>query len=170
MKPTRRVLTVILSAGLVLAASAAERSKPLWQSPVVSKGMVDIDVKLDGPKRLWLVIGDGGDGTGCDWANWIEPRIETPGGVVKLADLKWATASTGWGNVTANKNANGQPLLTDGKTFEEGLGAHSPSVICFDLPAGATRFTAKGALDGHLHGLYSGTSSSSREPGGRRRK
>jgi putative membrane-bound dehydrogenase-like protein len=147
MKPTRRVLTVILSAGLVLAASAAERSKPLWQSPVVSKGMVDIDVKLDGPKRLWLVIGDGGDGTGCDWANWIEPRIETPGGVVKLADLKWATASTGWGNVTANKNANGQPLLTDGKTFEEGLGAHSPSVICFDLPAGATRFTAKGALD-----------------------
>jgi putative membrane-bound dehydrogenase-like protein len=147
MKPTHRLLTVLISLGLGHAAGAAAPNKPAWRSPLVSKGMVDIDVKLEQPKKLWLVVTDGGDGTGCDWANWIEPRVETPGGVVKLTELKWVSATSGWGKPSINLNADGKPLVTDGKTFAEGIGVHSASLICFDLPAGATRFTAKGALD-----------------------
>jgi putative membrane-bound dehydrogenase-like protein len=122
-------------------------TKPAWQSKVVSRGMIDIDVELDQPERLWLVVTDGGDGYGCDWANWIEPRVETPDGTVKLTDLKWTLATAGFGQVRVGLNNGGNPLMTDGKAFLEGIGTHAQSVIAYDLPAGVSRFTAKGALD-----------------------
>lgn len=147
MKTTRRMLRVVIAAGLVPAALGAAPAKPAWQSAVVTAGLVDIDVKLDKVKRLWLVVDDGGDGYACDWADWLEPRVETPGGVVKLAGQKWVSGSTGFGQLQVGKNAVGGPLKVDGKVYEEGIGAHAYSVVCFDLPEGATRFTAKGALD-----------------------
>lgn len=129
------------------ATDGKPTTKPVFRSKVINRGMIDIDVKLDAPERLWLVVGDGGDGYGCDWANWIEPRVETAEGVVKLSERKWVSATSGHGEVRSGLNPDGNPLMTGGVGFLEGIGTHSPSVIVFDLPAGAKRFTAKGALD-----------------------
>ena len=46
-----------------------------------------------------------------------------------------------------NKNANGDALRIDGKAIPYGIGTHANSLIVFDLPAGYTRFEARGGLD-----------------------
>jgi hypothetical protein len=55
-----------------------------------------------------------------------------------------------------DKSAGGRPIAVGGKRFTDSIGAHSLSVIEYDLPVGATRFTAFGALDdaavGHTRG------------------
>ena len=39
-----------------------------------------------------------------------EPRLVGPKGELKLTDLKWKTATAGWGNVNVNANWQGRPL------------------------------------------------------------
>lgn len=123
----------------------------LFQSPVVSektKGhSVDIDVELKGARSIWLVVSDGGDGYSCDWANWVNPRFTGPAGDKSLTELKWKSASTGFGQVHANRNCVGRPPRVDGKPVEKCLGTHASSVIEFDVPEGFTHFKAQGALD-----------------------
>lgn len=111
---------------------------------------VDIDVDITGAKKLFLVVDDGGDGFGCDWADWAEPRLVGPDGAKKLTELKWFRAETGWGKVHINKRADGeQPLKIDGKTIAYGLGTHANSIIAYDLPDdhNYTRFKARAGLD-----------------------
>jgi len=138
------------------SASASPRSpatapKPLFSSSVVTSKSpghaVDIDVDITGSKALYLVVTDGGDGYGCDWADWAEPRVIGPSGEVKLTDLKWKSASADWGQTRVGKNADGGELRIAGKSVEYGIGTHANSVIAFDLPPGATRFKARGGLD-----------------------
>ena len=147
MKP--KSLILLASAGLMASAIAAP--KPVYQSHRVSSETVghavDIDVDLTGAKKLYLVVQDGGDGFGSDWAEWLNPVITGDYGQKKLTELKPAKAEVGWGRLGINKNPAGQPMVVNGKPEAEGLGAHAPSVIEFDLPAGTKRFTAKGALD-----------------------
>ena len=123
----------------------------LFQSPVVSKQTkghaVDIDVAVKGAKKLWLVATDGGDGFGCDWVNWVNPRFVGPSGENSLTELKWKSASTGFGQVHVNKNSGGQSPRVNGKAVEKCIGVHAISVIEFDVPAGTMRFKATGALD-----------------------
>jgi alpha-galactosidase len=135
-------------------------AKAAYCSPLVTRKTpgqgVTVDLDLAGARKLYLVIGDGdGDGFG-DHADWIEPRVTVAGALLKLADQKWAKASTGWGSVSRGESAGGKPISVGGKHFAEALGAHSVSVIEYDLPAGATRFQAFGALDdaaiGHARG------------------
>jgi putative membrane-bound dehydrogenase-like protein len=147
MKPPTGLLALLCLAGFSLAATASEASKPVWRSELLTQGLVEIDVKLDGVRELWLVVNDGGNGIAYDWANWIEPRVETADGTIKLTELQWKSAQSGWGKPHVGKNCEGRPMSTDGKTFEEGIGVHSNSVIRYELPAGARRFTAKAALD-----------------------
>jgi len=126
-------------------------TKPLFESKVVSTDTpghsVDINVEIKGAKEVYLVVTDGGNGFGCDWADWAEPRFVGPAGEVKLTDLKWKRAESGFGSVQVNKNCGGQPLISDNKPISYGIGAHAVSVIAYDVPAGAERFVARGCLD-----------------------
>lgn len=138
-------------AALIALGATGFAQEPRFQSKTVTTstpGMaIDIDVDVTGAKELFLVVRDGGDGFGCDWADWIEPRLITASGEKKLTDLKWKSASAEWGKVGLNANVNGGMLKVAGKPVEYGIGTHANSVIAFDLPAGTTRFKARGGID-----------------------
>jgi putative membrane-bound dehydrogenase-like protein len=108
---------------------------------------VAIDVDITGAKELYLVVRDGGDGFGCDWADWAEPKLLGPQGEQKLTELKWKSATTGFGAVHVNANCEGRPLKIGGRAVAYGIGTHAPSVIAYDLPPGFQRFQAKAGLD-----------------------
>ena len=127
-------------------------AKPLFKSKVVSKNTpghaVDIDVNVKGSKQIYLVANDGGDGFGCDWVAWVEPRfVDAEGKEIKLTDLKWKKAVSGHGSVQVNKNSAGKTQLVNDKPVAYGIGTHAPSLIVYDVPAGAVQFKAQGALD-----------------------
>ena len=152
----RASLSLVPAAAPKLQPVAADAPKSggngqLFQSPVISKATkghaVDINVELKGAKFLFLVVADGGDGFGCDWANWVNPRFVTANGEKSLTELKWKSASTGFGQVHINKNSGGRPARVAGKAVEKCLGVHANSLLEFDVPAGATHFKASGALD-----------------------
>ena len=127
------------------------RNRPAFASPLVSmqtKGhAIEIDADITGAKQLFLVVTDGGDGFGCDWADWAEPRLVGPSGEKKLTELKWKSAETQFGNVEINKNCTGKEMKIAGQSVSYGLGTHANSVIAFDLPEGFTRLKARGGLD-----------------------
>ena len=128
----------------------AQAVKPVAESPEMKAGNArihEIKASIAGAKELYLVVSDQGD-ISCDWANWIEPRITFKGGEVKdLTELKWRSASAGWGETKVGKNVSGGPLTIDSQTFQKGIGTHGASLIVFDLPAGVESFTAKVGID-----------------------
>ncbi len=124
-----------------------ERGVLAWSSAIVRRGAVDIDVDVTGAKKLWLVATEGQGGQSSDWIAWIEPRVEHPGGVTKLAEVSWERADAAWGETQRGKNCTGGPIVVDGRTYAEAIGSHAYSVTEFELPAGATRFTARAAVD-----------------------
>ena len=152
-------------ASLSLAPAGAPRLKPepevapqqtagdgkLFQSPIVSRQTagqaIEIDVDLKGAKTVWLVATDGGDGFGCDWVDWVNPRFVGSKGEKSLTELKWKAASTGFGQVHVNKNSGGGAARVAGKPVEKCIGAHAISVLVYDVPEGTTHFKATGALD-----------------------
>lgn len=147
MKP--HTALVLATASAVSIAAAAP--KPVYQSHRVTAETVghavDIDVDVTGAKKLYLVATDGGDGYTADWAEWLSPVITGDYGQKKLTELKPASVDLGWGQLGVNKNSQGQPMVVNDQPVAEGLSAHAPSVLEFDLPPGTKRFTAKGALD-----------------------
>ncbi len=134
-----------------VAKSTNANVKPVFASKEISKDTagqaVDIDVELAGAKELHLVVTDGGNGFGCDWADWAEPRLVGPAGEKKLTELKWTTASADFGSVNVNKNSGGAPLKIAGKEVEYGIGTHANSLISYEIPKGYDRFRARGGLD-----------------------
>lgn len=110
---------------------------------------VEMEADIKGAKQLFLVVTDGGDGFGADWADWAEPRLIGPAGEKKLTDLKWKNASVDWGNPGVGKNAGGDNQLINGKPVEYGIGVHANSILEFDLPEGHafTKFKVRGGLD-----------------------
>jgi putative membrane-bound dehydrogenase-like protein len=134
-----------------VAAVAADAAKPVFETPKIisttQPRLLEVKAPLDGAKELFLVVTDEGVNSG-DWADWIEPKLIMADGTTRdLSTLNWKSASSGAGNANIGKNAMGGPLLVDGKTFANGIGAHAASVIAYDLPAGVTGFTAQVALD-----------------------
>jgi putative membrane-bound dehydrogenase-like protein len=138
------------------AAKQARRQRGPAPKPKFSTAVVTpktpghaakIDVDISGAKKMFLVVNDGGNGYSCDWADWAEPMLIGPGGEKKLTELKWSSASSAFGQVRVGKNATGGPLRIAGKSVEFGIGTHANSLIAYDLPAGYTRFTARGGLD-----------------------
>jgi putative membrane-bound dehydrogenase-like protein len=128
------------------------KAAPVYQSAIVStstpKHQVDINVPLTGAKKLYLVVTDAGDGIACDWADWINPTLVTNKGErIPLSDLQWTNTQIGWGQVHTNKNAGGSPLKVRDQVFENGIGAHSNSIIEYQLPENIDHFEAIGALD-----------------------
>ena len=141
-------LPILFFAG---SAFGSQATKPLASTPVVSTDTPGHAVKLEadikGAKNLYLVVTDGGNGFGSDWANWAEPKLVGSKGELKLTDLKWKHASADWGNVGINKNANGGDMKIAGKPVEVGIGTHANSIIHFELPEGYNKFVARAGID-----------------------
>lgn len=126
-------------------------SKAKFSSPVVTHRIknhsVDVETDIKKAKKLYLVITNGGNGISHDWADWIEPTLIGEAGERKLTDLKWKSASTGWGKVNINRNVGGQRMVVGGKPVAWGIGAHATSIIEYDVPPGYSKFKARGGLD-----------------------
>ncbi len=130
-----------------LQPSGVDAAEVAWRSDVVRHGSVDVDVDLTGASVVWLVADDAGDGKGCDWVDWLEPRLTGPAGTTELVDAEWIEATTGWGSVRRGQDCEGGPLAVDGVVFAEGIGTHAPTRIGFRVPAGHDRLTARAAVD-----------------------
>jgi putative membrane-bound dehydrogenase-like protein len=141
------VLSACLLALAYAPAAMAADAKPKFASKVITEGTVDIDVDITGAKQLFLVVGDGGNGFGADWADWVDPVLVGANGETKLGELKAKSTSTGWGNLGINKNAGGGEMKIGGKPVT-GFGVHAPSLLVYDIEGkGFTRFKAKGGVD-----------------------
>jgi alpha-galactosidase len=121
----------------------------LWSSGVLDSlhQVTDINLDLKNARSLYLVVTDAGDGYSWDHADWVEPIVKGPRGIIRLTSLPWTKATAGWGEVSLNHTVLNQPLVLDGKEYTDGIGTHSPSIIQFDLPDGITHFTARAGLD-----------------------
>lgn len=124
-------------------SKADYRSLELRGEP--KKEVIDINVPIHNAHRLVLAVGDGGDGNFYDHAAWIESRVTGSAGTLKLTDLDWEIATSGWGQVHKNQTVDGRPLTINGKEVE-GIGTHAVSVIEFELPDGYDTFTARGMI------------------------
>jgi type 1 glutamine amidotransferase len=145
--PSDDELNSRLRSRVAAKGASFDAKKAAYASAVVRAGTVDIDVDISGAKQLVLVVGDGGDGFACDWADWIDPVLVGPAGEVKVKDLKWQSARSGWGEVHIGKNVGGGEMKVAGKPVD-GLGVHAESVIVYDIGGkGFTRFKAKGGVD-----------------------
>lgn len=116
----------------------------LHDSGLIRAGLHEIDVELSGATTLWLEVADAGNGNSCDWANWIAPSVElADGSGLLLSEQPWVSAEAAWGSVRRNSNCVGGPLQVGETVYAEGLGTHAASLIRFELPEGARRFSAR---------------------------
>jgi alpha-galactosidase len=126
-------------------------SRALWKSDVVScrqsRQSVEVDVELLNARKLYLVVAEATRGYNWDHADWIVPQLAGPQDTLNMTELKWISATSGWGQPTVNKSVEGNTLNVDGKDYLNGIGTHSTSIIEYDIPEGVRRFTAKAGLD-----------------------
>ncbi len=110
---------------------------------------INIDIELpDDCKELFLIVNDGGDGNTNDFANWINSTLfRDNGDSLKLTDMDWEYATAGQHKVTKNKNVTDETLSINDKTFYNGIGTYSKSIILFHLPEGCVRFKTFAGLD-----------------------
>jgi len=146
----RNLLLALLA--VALACSLTAEVKPIAQSGKMTSSAAarthSFDVPLESPRKLYLVVDDAGDGYSCDWANWIDPKVAMKDGTtLSLVDLKPERAIVGWGRVRQNRNAGGAPLSIAGTAYPGGLGVHAHALLEYDLPEGATRFSALVGID-----------------------
>jgi alpha-galactosidase len=118
-----------------------------YASPVIAGNgsSQEISVSIIGGKKLVLFVNDGGDGFDWDHVVWVDPLLHGPNGELKLTELEWFSATSGWGNAQVDKTCEGQPLMVNNQLVS-GIGTHSKSVIIYDLPEGYETFTAKGVV------------------------
>ena len=77
----------------------AVESKEFFKSAVLKAGdaPVRVDVAIDNQPTLDLFVGDGGDGSSCDHADWAEAAITTKSGAtVRLDQLQLGSGATTW--------------------------------------------------------------------------
>ena len=127
--------------------AAPDLSQASFRSPVLrgAGSAADISVPIGNARKLVLFVSDAGDGFSYDHSVWVEPALSGPKGTLKLTDLRWRSARSGWGEPRINRTCENQPLLVNGAAVE-GIGTHAPSLIVFDLPEGYDTFRARGAL------------------------
>ncbi|MGQ4496720.1 NPCBM/NEW2 domain-containing protein, partial [Dermabacteraceae bacterium P13101] len=75
-----------------------------------------------------------------------------PKGEQNLADIEPLSATSGWASVQRNKSVDGNPLTINGKVYETGYGANSPSDIEFRLGANCKTLTGKLGVDDDTKG------------------
>ena len=118
-----------------------------YASPVIAgEGKSQkIEVSVKGGKNLALFVKDGGNGIQWDHAVWMNPTLHGSKGDLKLTELKWKFADSGWGAPRVNRTCEDKPLIVAGKEVE-GIGTHANSLILFDLPEGYETFTTTGVM------------------------
>jgi hypothetical protein len=118
-----------------------------YASPIIAGtgSSQEISVSVKGGKKLVLFVTDGGNGNDWDHVAWVDPVLHGPKGDLKLTDLKWINATSGWGEAHVDRTCDNQPLIVDGKPVT-GIGAHAQSIIIYELPEGYETFTAKGVV------------------------
>ena len=119
----------------------------IWRSKLVREGTIDVELDLKGAVTLWLVVEDGDNGNGFDWAVWINPVLVGPAGEQSLQGIPWTQAETGWGNTLWNKSADGTPIQVGGQLVPIGLGTHAPAKVSFPLPEGVQTLRVSCAAD-----------------------
>jgi hypothetical protein len=113
---------------------------------------------IAGAKKLYLIVSEAGDNTYYDHADWIDPVIYKPNGdSLLLTSLKWASATSGFATVQANKSVDGKPFTVNGKNYENGFGTHANSTIEFDLPPGYTKFKSFCGYDDEVKSSFGTT-------------
>lgn len=129
----------------------AIEEKAVWNSGLLTKETPghskQVDIDITGVKKLYLVVNDGDHKTDWDHANWIAPTLYTEKDSLKLTDLKWIKATSGWEKPNVNKSVSGNNLTINKVKYENGIGTHSNSIIEFDVPEDYTRFKALVGLD-----------------------
>ena len=118
-----------------------------YASPLISgKGRSQkVEVSVKDAKKLVLFVKDGGNGFDSDHVVWVNPVLHGPKGDLKLTDLKWLSASAGWGEVHVNRTCDNKPIVINDKEVE-GIGTHAESIIIYELPEGYNTFTATGVV------------------------
>ena len=144
-----------VTSGDAAAGSSDKSAERTFKSDLVkNKDIKDIDVDISGFKSLFLIVDEGGNGSGNDHGVWFDPiLVMKDGSEKKLTDLKWASATQGWGKTLVDKSCQGHPLKRpDGKPHSHGIGTHSPSVIEYkNLPEGVSRLKASiGSSNGRV--------------------
>ena len=125
----------------------------LWRSGTISYlttgYATNVEVSIpEGSRELALIATDGGDGYDCDHADWINPVVTMKdGSTLDLTTYKYMRSTCGWGSVAVNKNLNGGKLSIDGTTYDKGLATHANSILLYELPEGAVKFTALAGID-----------------------
>jgi hypothetical protein len=114
-------------------------------SPIIAgKGSSQkVEVSVKEGKKLVLFVKDGGNGNDWDHIVWVDPVLHGSKGDLKLTDLKWLSATSGWGEANVNRTCDNNPIIINNET-REGIGAHGESVIIYQLPEGYDSFTATG--------------------------
>lgn len=109
----------------------------------------DVAVEIPaGSQQLALVVTDGGDGYDSDHADWINPVVTMANGTeLRLTEQKYLRGTCGWGSIGVNKNIEGGRLSVNGTAYDNGFAVHANSILLFDLPEGAVRFTAYAGID-----------------------
>ena len=103
---------------------------------------------VEGYSKIALVMTDAGDGLQWDHSVWVEPKVElTFGTTIDLSQQTWKYCTVGYGEASHLSAPGGKPIAVKGKLVTNGIFAHAPSVIVFDLPAGAKTFSAFAALN-----------------------
>ncbi|MFC0877247.1 NPCBM/NEW2 domain-containing protein [Saccharicrinis sp. FJH2] len=96
---------------------------------------------ITGAEKLYLVVTDAGDNFNYDHGDWINPAIYMENGdSLLLTSLNWVSATSGWASVRKNLSLDGNTLKVNGKSYTNGFGVNSYSIIEFNLPTGYTTF------------------------------
>jgi len=73
------------------------------------------------------------------------PTVTGPAGSLKLTELDWLLATSGYHEVRKNRTVDDRPITLGGELLE-GIGAHAFSIVEFEFPEGYDRFTARGMI------------------------
>jgi len=107
----------------------------------------ELKVPIDGARKLYLVVTDGGNGNNWDHADWIEPKLTGKKGSLNLVDIQWTNATSGWETAKINKSVAGNALIVSNKEYTHGIGTHAASIIEYDIPEGYDTFSSIAGLD-----------------------
>jgi len=140
-----------------------DMSKVAAHTGRISKTMqregTNVTADITGAKKLYLVVGDAGDNSFYDHADWINPMLyKANGDSLPLSSLKWVSASSGFASVQINKSVDSKALTVNGNAYANGFGTHANSVIEFDLPSGYTQFKSFCGFDDEVLKNNIGTS------------
>ena len=122
-----------------------------YESEILRGGMDPdtISMNIKGVGQLWLVVDTAGDGNGADQAVWGEPVVVAADGTrTPLTSLGLLWFRVGYGNrPKINHNHRREPLRFGDRQLSQGIWAHGPSALCYNLGGRFERFEAMVGLD-----------------------